>query len=157
MFNYYLPQIIINDDDENLKKVIYLINCETIGIFNLHSGKLLYKINCGIIPSEYKKYKKEYNLDKIYCLNYWNSNYIILSYGKVDEADVIYYELGDTSKYYKKYHSIEIINLKEKKMKQIVKLKKIGKLIFSKKIFHPKYGDCLLTHDYSSEIKIIQI
>ena len=42
-------------------------------------------------------------------------------------------------------------------MEQILKLKTIDKSIFSKKIFHPKYGDCLLTRDNSGEIKIIQI
>ena len=31
---YYNTQIIINDDNENLKKVIFLIDCDSIGIFD---------------------------------------------------------------------------------------------------------------------------
>ena len=155
--SYYNTQIIINDDDENLKKVIFLIYCDSIGIFDFHSGKLLYKINLTIIPFENKTFKNEYHYDKIYSLNYWNSNYLILSYGKVVEADVSYHSYGARETYEKKYHSLEIINLKEKKMEQILKLKTIDKSIFSKKLFHPKYGDCLLTQDNSGEIKIIQI
>ena len=42
-------------------------------------------------------------------------------------------------------------------MKQVLKLGDVDKLIFAKKISHPKYGDCLLTQDTCGEIKIIQI
>ena len=42
-------------------------------------------------------------------------------------------------------------------MSQILKLTKVNKLIFAKKIFHPKYGDCLLAQDNCGEIQLIQI
>ena len=155
--SYNNLQIIINDDDKNLKKVIFLMECDLIGIFDFYSGKLLNKINFKIIPFKNKTFEKLNHYDKIYSLNYWNSNYLIISYGKVVEADVNYHDYGAREEYEKKYHSIEIINLKEKKMEQILKLKTIDKSIFSKKLFHPKYGDCLLTQDNSGEIKIIQI
>ena len=148
-------QIIINDDDEALIKLIYLINYDSIGIFNFHSGKLLYKINFTIIRSK-NNFTDEYHCDIIYSLNYWNDNYISLSYGKIFQV-VYAFGVDGISQYDTKCHSIEVINLKEEKMKQVLELKKVNELIFVKKISHPKYGDCLLTQDRSGEIKIIQI
>ncbi len=42
-------------------------------------------------------------------------------------------------------------------MKQVLKLTTLDRTIFAKKIFHPKYGDCLFTQDNCGEIKLIQI
>ena len=153
----YFGQIIINDDDENLIKVIYLINYDSIGIFNFHSGKLLNKINLIVIPFQNSYFVDEYHYDIIYSLNFWNNNYISLSYGTVFEAGGSYGDYGAKCEYNKKYHSIEIINSKEEKTKQAFKLEKVDTFIFVKKIFHPKYGDCLLTQDDCGEIKLIKI
>ena len=153
----YNGQIIINDDDENLIKVIYLINYDSIGIFNFHTGKLIYKINLTVIPFQNSKFVDEYHYDIIYSLNFWNNNYISLSYGTVFEAGGSYGDYGAIFEYDKKYHSIEIINLKEEKMKQVFKLEKVDTFIFVKKIFHPNYGDCLLTQDDCGEINLIKI
>ena len=152
---YNYEDIIINDDNENLIKVIYIINRGSIGIFNFHSGQLLYKINITIIPI--KNCFDIFEEDNIYSLNFWNENYASLSYGKIIEVGFIHQGRGRRSTFVKKYHSIEIINLKEEKMKQVLQLTTVNKSIFVKKLFHPKYGDCLLTQDNCGEIKIIQI
>ena len=98
-----------------------------------------------------------YHYDKIYSINYWNNNFISLYYGKVFETGVHYGSGGARHRYDKRYHSIEVIDLKEEKMKQVLKLNTVNKSIFVKKINHPKYGDCLLTQDDCGEIKLIQI
>ena len=154
---YYYNEIIVNDEDENIIKVMYFINYDSIAIFNFHSGMLIYKINFKIKP--YEKFKNNYcsYYDTIYSINYWNNNYISLSYGEIFEAG---YTVGNGSvrhRYSKRYHSIEIIDLKEEKMKEVLKSTTIDKVIFVKKIFHPKYGDCLLAQDDCGEIIIIQI
>ena len=150
-------QIIINDDDENLIKVIYLISHDSIGMFNFHSGHLIYKINCTIVPLHNDKYGNHDHYDNIYSLSFWNNNYISLCYGKVFEVGVRYGRGGARHTFDKRYHSIEVINLKEDKMKQVLQLTTLDRIIFTKKIFHPKYGDCLLTQDNCGEIKLIQI
>jgi len=155
--HFIYRHIIVNDDDENLIKLIYLINYDTIGVFNFHSRELLYKINFESIPFENEKLDQHYHYNSIYSVNFWDNNYISLSYGKVFETGVRYGGGGARHSFDKKYHSIEVIDLKEEKMKQVLKLTTIDKLIFGKKIFHPKYGDCMLTQDICGEIKIIQI
>ena len=137
--------------------MIYLINYNSIGVFNFHSGELLNKIKIEIIPFKNKVFTDQNHYDSIYNLAYWNDNYIFLSYGKVIEADVKYGSWGSRSEYDKRYYSIEVINSKGQKMKQIFQLTTVDNSIFIKKICHPKYGDCLLTQDSCGEIKIIQI
>ena len=155
--NYRNRQILINDDNEKIIKILFLMNPDSIGIFNFHSGELLYKINFKITPFPNNVFNDQYHYDSIYSLNCWNSDYIVISYGKVVESDVHYGQYGSRDPYDKKFHSIEVVNLKERKIMQVLKLTTIDKSIFTKKIFHPKYGDCLLTQDNSGEIKIIQI
>lgn len=144
-------KIAINDDDENLIKVLYLINIDSLGIFNLHTGQMIYKIKFKIDISN------EYHYDNIYSLNYCNNDYICLSYGNVFETGVRRGHGGAKHRWDKRYHSMEIINLKEEKMKQVLKLADVDKSIFVKTISHPKYGYCLLTQDDCGEIKLIQI
>ena len=147
-------QIIINDDDENLIKIIYAISYGSIGIFNLHSGKLIYKINFKIIPIPNKI---DNHYEYIYSLSYWNNNYISLSYGKVMKLGVKKGLQGARYHVDKRYHSIKVINIKEGKMKQVLNMTEKDRAIYSKKIVHPKYGDCLVTQDDYGEIKLIQI
>ena len=146
--------ITINDDDENIIKVIFLINYDSIGVFNFHSGKLIYKINYEIKP--FRRSRKIF-YDNIYSINFWNNNYISLSYGEVFCVGIKYLRYCRRMFFDKRYHSIEIINLKEEKMKRVLRLRKDDQEIFVKKIYHPKYGDCLLTQDDCGEIKIIKI
>ena len=58
--------IIINDDSEKLIKLIYLINYDSIGVFNFHSGQLLYIINLAIILVENKELEDCYHYDSVY-------------------------------------------------------------------------------------------
>ena len=83
---------------------------------------------------EYLDLKFKWTPKQVEALNYWNDNYICLSYGKVIEADVTYHSYGARSSYDKRCHSIEVINLKEKKMKQVFQLTTVDNSIFIKKI-----------------------
>ena len=78
----------MNDTNEKLIKIMYLINYDSIDIFNFHSGKLIYKINFTIIPFKINEFSDSH-YDTIYGLNLWNNNYISLSYGNVFEAGEI--------------------------------------------------------------------
>lgn len=154
-------QIIFNESEGILKIIFPLYKEDSIGIFNFHSGKMIYKIDLNEFKNGFFGKSK---ISDIYSISFMDDNYIILSIGKNKEFSYVTPN-GLSNLYideYHTYHSIQLINLKEKKMVEVLNLKVIdeyitNKNVFVKNIFHPKYKDCLLIQDSCGEIIIMKI
>ena len=149
-------RILFNESENILKVVFPLYDEDAIGVFNFHSGEIMYKIDLSRFKDEIFLTN---NITDIYSISFLNDNYISLSIGK----NVIYTATSPsglnypTANKYHSNHSIQIINLKHKIMREILKLDISDKYIFVKNIFHPKYGECLLTQDACGEIILMKI
>ena len=114
---------------------------------------MIYKIDLSDLTNELFARGR---ISDIYSINFINDNYITLSVAKnkiEERTSRTGLSFPDVNEYYS-YHSIQIINLKEKKMVKVLELDSLNKYIFVKNLFHPKYEHCLLTQDACGEILI---
>ena len=148
---------ILFHESENILKIIFpLYDEDSIGVFNFHSGEIIYKIDMS-------DFKKDLfittRISDIYSINFLNDNYISLSIAK-NITNSAFSETGETFKFINEFHSkhsLQIINLKDKKFEELLNTEYYNRYIFAKNIFHPKYGECLLTQDAFGEILLMKI
>ena len=149
-------RILFNESKNILKIIFPLYEEESIGVFNFHSGEIIYKIDLSDFIKKELFITKE--ISDIYSINFLNDNYISLSIAKNMPKGT--FPNGQTIEFLKPLvtkHSLQIINLKDQNSEEVFSFDFHNVYIFVKNIYHPKYGECLLTQDFFGEILLMKI